>query len=200
MVSGKIFLFLVVFIAIILSLNILSSVFAYNLGIRPTEVKFEGKINERICKNVTLISGDYKGQMIAEDRWAEKSIFVRDFKAHNLTSSLIGIDIVYSKEFNIQNEKDISVCLNSKFSGLFHGLLIFTTKGGNIGVGTWLNIRIADGEGNIVNDDENGKITGFIIGNNDFSSDKDYLIIIYLSSTSLFLLILFFIMLKLHKS
>ena len=68
--------FLLILIAILFLVNLIS---ATKLGISPGNLIFNGSVNEKICKNLT-INTDYQGDIIGESKWIEKIKEKRDIK------------------------------------------------------------------------------------------------------------------------
>jgi hypothetical protein len=131
--------FLLIFLIIFLIYN----VSATNLGISPGNLEFNGSINEKICRNIT-IKTDTNGTLIGEVRWLEGDIEKRDIKEYK-KDSIDGINIDLPKMIsNISGIQNIEVCIISKNPGIYYGSIIYKTQDSYAGVGSWIKVDISN--------------------------------------------------------
>jgi len=118
-------LFILIFI-IFLS----SFVSAVELGVSPGRIEFFGE-----CENVTIFA---TGKIIAEDKWSK--INSNNLDDYNLNSRNAGVEIKYEKNFIVNGNKKIPVCIEGE--GEHFGVLLFRQEGSMAGVGSWLYVDI----------------------------------------------------------
>jgi len=181
------FLFLFYLITIFL-LN--SYVSAFEFGVSPSELNFNGKAGEEICKNIKIFSSINEINMVIEDRWSVKENANKDINNYLTNSNDLRIAINYERNFTLNQEKEINICLKSKDSGNFKGILIFQALDGSLNIGIWLNA-------NISNPSKINKLTGFSIS--DFNSNIDNSIKVFLPLTILNLFLLLGLLLVYFK-
>jgi len=114
---------------------------AYELGVSPQGIEFYGDTGEDICEKAAIFSRNYAGDVSVGDRWAlDKNTDVRNY---NLSSSDIGLDLSYDRDFEINsNGNENEVCLNAKYGGKYYGVLLFRGEDGSVEVGIWLYANI----------------------------------------------------------
>ncbi len=130
----------------IIFILLIPSVLAYELGISPTQITLEGKTNEQLCTNMTVISKDYNDSITVESKWASQGINDKDISLHTLTPDILKIKAEYLSTFTLNQRKQIELCLTAQDAGSFHGLMLFKTEKSNIEVGNWISLTIAQGE------------------------------------------------------
>ncbi|MEK6811241.1 MAG: hypothetical protein AABX96_01900, partial [Nanoarchaeota archaeon] len=150
-----IFLSLFYLISIFLSVSYVS---AFEFGVSPSELNFNGKIEEKICNKVYIFSSFNEINMAIEDRWSTKNNTNKDINNYLTNSSVLRITIDYERNFILNKEKEINICLKSKDSGKFKGVLFFQALDGSLNIGVWLNA-------NISNINKVNKLTGLSISN-----------------------------------
>ena len=135
----KSFIFLLFFIFLC---NFVSSI---ELSISPSQIDFNAKTNQESCKEIT-ISTIKNSILIGSDRWAEKNIVQRNFFLHNLSSKDLDIKINYPTNLKVDEITNAKICIVSKNSGIYHGLLLYKTQNSSAGVGIWMNLNITESE------------------------------------------------------
>lgn len=152
---------IVLFLFTISVLFLINFVSAIELGISPGNLVFNGNINEKICKNLT-ISTDYNGILVGESKWIEKSEKKRDIKDYDINADDLNINIEFSESININKTKEIiNVCVTAEKPGRYNGAIIYKTADSYAGVGSWIEVDIAGIENK--NPGSNG-ISGASIG------------------------------------
>jgi len=183
---------------LIIILFLVSLVSATKLGISPGNLIFNGSINEKICRNIT-INTDYKGILIGESKWIKEVKEKKDIKDYNLNQEDLGINLDYPTEINIsENNEIISVCITANKIGKYNGAIIYKTNGGYAGVGSWIEIDIKN------NNKTSGSIpiTGFFSGikqNNEINSNLSLVSSIVFIMLTIMLLVLLFVYKKVIK-
>lgn len=114
------------------------------LGISPGEIKLVGKTGENICKNITIQS-DYRGEIIGETKWIRNVKEKREIKDYNLDAKSLDLNIEYSDVILI-NDKYASgkICIRSENPGNYNGAILYKTKEGYAGVGSWITANITE--------------------------------------------------------
>ncbi len=128
------FLFLVIFSSLVSSVG---------LGISPPEVELSGGIEEKICGELEFFSN---GDLTLESRWSD--VDSRELKDYVLNN--FGIREIFEKEFYVYGEVKKKICFISSQEGEFYGVLIANLKNNDVGVGSWVDLKIY-GEG--INED-----------------------------------------------
>lgn len=140
---------------VFLLLYFAASVSAFQIGISPPEINATLKVGEAICKNISIsVSSD--ADLNVRDVWAQEGEINRELTKHTLTSSFLGIVIVYDSKISVSKSKNVSVCLFGKNPGIYHGALIYSGK--NAGVGVWILL-------NVTGSAKNNFLTGSAIDN-----------------------------------
>lgn len=172
-------IFLFCLITIFLSSSYVS---AFEFGVSPSELNFQGRVEEKICNKVDIFSSLNEINMAIEDKWSIKDNTNKEINNYLTNSSDLRITIDYERNFILNKEKEISICLKSKDSGIFKGILFFQALGGSLNIGVWLNV-------NISNTNKVNKLTGFSIS--DFNSyiDNPIKMFVPLTILNLFLLL-----------
>jgi len=152
--------------------------FVSGIRVSPTEISFEEKVGEKSCGNISIF-GD--GVIIVEDRWSINE--ERNFLDYDYKSGFFGLDVIYEKEFLVENYSEMDVCVKGKKTDFYSGVLLLRIKDSNEGVGVWMNVNVSDGE-NIL-----GRISGKIIGESNVKVEG-----IFLISSFIFLLLLLLVL------
>jgi hypothetical protein len=144
---------------------------AIKLGITPSEVYFNGYLNEKICKNITIFS-DFNGDISGEIKWTK----VKDskiLKDYNIISEDLNINSDYPKRIEVfsRNKKElITVCLSGEKPGRYYGALLYGAEESHAGVGSWIYLRIS----------KDNKTEGKLIGFGSLSIISLFLVLIIL--------------------
>src|SRR3989344_815500 len=173
------FLFLLYLMTIFL-LN--SHVSAFEFGISPSELNFNGKAGEEICSKVNIFSSLDEINLVIEDKWSTKENPNKEINNYITNSSDLRITLNYERNFILNQEKEINICLKSKDSGNFKGILIFQALDGSLNIGIWLNV-------NISNPSKINRLTGFSISDFNSSIDNSIKVFLPLTILNLFLLL-----------
>lgn len=179
-------------IILLLSLNAIllctPYVSSFEFGVSPSELNFQGKTDEKICQKASVFSSIDKINISLEDRWTNDEKANKIIDKYILNKEALYIKMTYERNFILNKEKEIDICLISKYSGNFRGILFFEAINGSLSIGIWLN---ADISSNI----KTNKITGFsVLNSEDYNLIKIPLIV---TAFNLFLLLgLMFIYLK----
>ena len=164
--AGFLFLiFLVVFISF-------SS--AFELGISPPVLVFEGNVRERVCRNISIFSDRTGISLLISDKWTNKKDLTRDIEFYNIDSSNLWIELNYNNKIIVDRKYEREVCLIAENNGLYQGLLTFDVRDRSLGLGSWILANIT-GE-DIRNKSLTNSITGFITGDSVFVIDKNGLL------------------------
>jgi hypothetical protein len=139
----------------------LSFVTATNLGISPGNLIFNGSVNEKICKNLT-INTDYRGGIIGESKWIDIVKENRNIRDYNLNSIDLNLNIEFPERIDIsKNIWNIPVCITAKKPGKYNGAIIYKTVDSYAGVGSWIEVDINKNDSQPSDPDP---ITGFFSG------------------------------------
>lgn len=175
------------FILFICCLFFLNIICASSLTISPEQISFIGKTNQEICNEIS-IKLDSEQTLIGEDKWAEPGFSLRKLSQHNNDASELGIEINYPSILKVTNKETVSVCINGKQSGNFHGALLYRIDGEPVRVGIWMNVNLT----------RNGiipqSITGSVINENNFSN------VFIISSVTLMILLIGLIFILYRKN
>ena len=184
--------FLLILIAILFLVNLIS---ATKLGISPGNLIFNGSVNEKICKNLT-INTDYQGDIIGESKWIEKIKEKRDIKDYNLNANNLNLNIEFPERINItKNIWEIEVCITAKKPGRYNGAILYKTADSYAGVGSWIEVDINKNENQTF---ESASITGFfsrINGNNEMKNNLSLVLLVMF----IMLLIMFSVLLVIPR-
>jgi len=151
--SRIIFLWLLFFEVIFLSS---SHVSAIEFGLSPSEINFQGKEGEKICKDIKIFSTLDQMNIFVDDKWNIEADQIKNLDAYSTDSEELNIIISYEDEFLLNFDKEIKICLKSEEEGKYYGVLLFNAIGSSLSIGVWLNADISK---NI----QSSKITGLSI-------------------------------------
>src|SRR3989344_2814425 len=129
---------LIIFLILILFLPIASSL---ELGISPIQLDFSGKTQEKICRNITLFSKNFSGELAGEDRWSKENEKI--LNKYTLSSEDLKINIEYEKTIRAEQKNLIGVCINAN-QGVYYGALLFHAENTSAGVGSWIFLNISE--------------------------------------------------------
>ncbi|MEK6915803.1 MAG: hypothetical protein AABW89_04660 [Nanoarchaeota archaeon] len=156
---------------------------AFEFGIYPSELNFNGKQGEEICNNVKIFSSLNKINIALEDKWAINVNASKNLNEYLVGSDSLKIVMGYERNFILDNKKEISICLKSKNYGKFKGVLFFQALDSSLNIGIWLNA-------NISKNSLASRITGYSIKDSEnYDSMKLFL---PLTVFNLFLLLMLF--------
>ena len=147
-------------LVLLLSINLCS---ALQISVSPSELNLKLNTHEETCKNIT-ISASSDLLITGEDRWT-KIQGSKDLKDYELSSSDLGIEVSYKKQFIVHNKKQLEVCINARNQGVYNGALIFSHK--SLAVGNWIIIDVSG--------TSSDSLTGSFIGQN---TNKNMLVIL----------------------
>lgn len=138
-----------------------------NLSISPTEINFVGETGETICQTINIKVTSLEN-LTATDFWAEQEYSERNLKKHNKNASELGLSLIYLKEFEINNTKELSICISGENSGNYHGILLYKIKEKPAQIGIWMNVNLEKEKrtlitGNIINEKENLKEINYLV-------------------------------------
>ncbi len=139
---------LTLFLFLISMLNLSSG---YELALSPSQINYSLNINKELCKNITIFSNDYVGEIISMDKWAGEGVSTKNLNEYNLESNSLGINIEYPKNFILSNKKDLEVCITATKKGSYQGALLFQADNMTLGVGSWINLLVEDNFENKLN-------------------------------------------------
>lgn len=139
---------------------ILSNTSAFEFGVSPSELNFDGKENQKICKSVSVFSSLNKINISLEDKWAENENANKNINLYSISNEELNLELEYEKNFILNRKKEIDVCLTSKNAGNLKGILIFEALNKSLSIGIWINV-------NVSKNNKASKITGFSVLNSD---------------------------------
>lgn len=117
------------------------SISAIELGISPADLTIEGTINQKICRNLS-IKGTYEGILIGKSKWTKnKEINIKEYSSEIKDLSIIE---EFPEIININKTKEIEFCVTAKKPGNYYGAIIYVTKEGPIGIGSWINFKVSE--------------------------------------------------------
>lgn len=111
---------------------------AFELGISPAQVVFEGSQNKTICKEVHVFSTQESAYYVYNE-WSTKAS--RNIYDYTLDAENFGLVISYPDIIQV-GQKDIRVCITAECSGFYQGVLLVQPIERSIGVGAWLLVNI----------------------------------------------------------
>ena len=154
------FLFFTILIGTITNISLVHA----GLGLSPGKINFDVQGNDEQCKEVTVVSDDYAGELRLRDVWSnskeESNINNFDMEANDF-----GFDISYPETINIEDKETIEICLSGGDLREARGALIFTPDSDTnivVEVGAWIFVKELE-----VGDESIGgspSITGNVIG------------------------------------
>lgn len=166
-------------------------VYAFEFGISPSELNFQGKQGEEICNNVKIFSSLDEINIALEDKWAVNVNASKNLNEYLMDSDDLDIVMDYEKDFILNKEREMSICLKSGDYGKFKGVLFFQALDSSLNIGIWLN---AD----ITKDNLASRITGYSI--RDLESYNSMKVFLPLTVFNLLLLLLLFFVYSKKKS
>ena len=172
-----IFLLLLCFDIVFLSNSYVS---AFEFGVSPSELNFQGKEGEEICKNVKIFSSLDGINIAIEDKWTTQKDSSKNLNEYLMDSNELKINMNYERDFLLNNEREIKICLKSEIDGKFKVILFFQALDNSLNIGIWLNADISK-------TNQASKITGFSI--KDLDGFNPINIFLPLTSFNLFLLL-----------
>lgn len=189
----------IIYSIIILSISIISTVSAVEIGISPAQVEFKADAGQEVCKKVSVYSGE-EDNLIGSDKWSGEKTFVKDIRKYTLSSSEKGITFKYPKEVYARNRLEFNVCITGDKSGTYYGSLIYSTNR-SAAVGTWIILKVngdvaedENDEGNKSNEESIlNKITGRVTG---MSTTQLAMIPMLTSTLILFIFLIYFLRLN----
>ncbi len=126
----KLFLFLIV---LIISVSFSSAI---SIGISPEKLEFYGQRNELICRDFSIF-GDNSSLFEGQIKWSRiDSKILSDYK---FDSSSLKINTSFPTLINPGKYK---ICLSSKNSGNYYGVLMYKLQNSSYGIGTWVDLQI----------------------------------------------------------
>lgn len=180
-----IFLLLLCFDIVFLSNSYVS---AFEFGVSPSELNFQGKEGEEICKNVKIFSSLDGINIAIEDKWTTQKDSSKNLNEYLIDSNELKINMDYERDFLLNNEREIKICLKSKEAGEFKGVLLFQALDNSLNIGIWLNADISK-------TNQASKITGFSIKDLDSLNSMN----VFLPLTIFNLFLLFALLFVHHK-
>lgn len=124
-----------VFILLIFLLPFCSAV---TLGISPEKIDFSADENQKICCNFSVI-GNNGGIFLGEIKWSK--IDSGNIYDYNLSSESLGINASFPQE---AAPGKYQLCLISKQSGNYYGILRYKLENSSYGVGTWIELHVSN--------------------------------------------------------
>src|SRR3989344_4641578 len=123
------------FIFIIVNINIVGA----GLNLAPGKLNFNMETNNELCKEITIVSNDYKGEIRIRDVWASVDEGSNINKFY-LEAGDFDISISYPNEIDLNERETIDVCLSGSNIKQAKGAIIFTPNTDTnivVEVGTW---------------------------------------------------------------
>lgn len=111
----------------------------FAMAASPPELFFNGSINENICKSITLNGTE---NIIILDRWVKDKEKTKDLSQYNIKSEDLKLNFNYLNQFYLEGHKSINICLNSKRTGEYFGVLLIQSREKPVGLGIWINAKI----------------------------------------------------------
>lgn len=163
------------------------------LGISPAQVDFEGYAGESLCKKINLISET--NELVAGiDRWSNEKTFIKEINRYTLNSSNLDIEFNYPKEILIENKSEINLCVKGKEAGTFYGAIIYKTNK-SVAVGSWIVLNLTKNEN--YSEDKLAANDKKAPSQKPAESKKNIILFSFLSSNSILMLILLYLLIKL---
>lgn len=173
---------IVIVLGIILALSFVN---AFNFGISPGKIQINGGVGDFLCQNISLITSDKNVLVKGEDKWISEENDVKKITDYLDNASDYGLEVIYPKNVQINNEYNINFCVKGSKTGEFNGVIIYRTTGG-IGGASWIKVKLTD--------EVSAPITGAIVGDN---SKKMVLLAMVLSTV--ILVVVLFVLMSLRK-
>jgi hypothetical protein len=155
---------------------------ALEIGISPSEIEFDVKEGEILCKGINLFS-DKEVSVSSIDYWTNggKSRSLGDYF---IKPEDFDISLDYPSRFSFNESDKINVCLTGIRGGIFYGALIFDIEGTNKGIGAWIRAVVRS-------EKESGPIiSSNVIRDFDFPAGDNKNILVFLCFEVCFLIIL----------
>ena len=176
------------FLAVFIFLLLIFMASATEIGISPGEVRMVGETGERVCSKFILVSNNFEGNLIVEDRWAGANGREYSLADYTFDAESMGINSFYEPKIYLNSTSTMDFCASFFYEGVFQGALIFVDERNNIGVGSWLSFNITgDNKRQIL-------ITGMVpFELNDFKSGFGAREMVLISSFAVSLALLWFL-------
>ena len=129
---NKIFLFL-------LGVMLITQVLGSQIIITPTKLEFIGETGQEICNKINILT-DYPGDIVGKTVWGESDS--KRLQDYQMSAEDVGIDMNFPESINIDGSEDEEICLTSRYSGEYHGALLYNTNQSHAGVGIWITAAI----------------------------------------------------------
>ena len=84
-----------------------SYVSAFEFGVSPSELNFQGKEGEKICKNVKIFSSIDGINIAIEDKWTTQKDSSKNLNEYLMDSNELKINMNYERDFLLNNEREI---------------------------------------------------------------------------------------------
>lgn len=124
------------FLIIICTILCISFCFALNFGISPQKIELTGKTNEIICKDFSVL-GDNQSIFQGTIKWSKT--LTNNLIDYNLSSSDLRISYNFPE---LTNPGKYEICLSTKISGIYYGVLMYRLKDSPYGIATWIELKI----------------------------------------------------------
>ena len=175
----------IIFLLFLSIFTLLSSyVSAFEFGISPSELSFQGVQGQEICQKVNLFSSLNEINIALKDKWSIESNPSKNLNDYLMESDDLKIILTYEQNFILNNQKEIKICLKSKDFGKFRGVLFFQALDRSLNIGIWLNADISKSN-------QASKITGFSINDSDINNSMNIVLPITLFNLFLFFMLFF---------
>ncbi len=115
---------------------------AATLSISPPQIDFIGNVGEEICQSIFVEVENIK-TLTGKTLWAEENYFERRLINHIHSAEEFGIKVIFPQEIQIENSREIQICINGEKKGNYHGALLYKIKDKPIQVGTWMNVSLS---------------------------------------------------------
>ncbi|MDA3837235.1 MAG: hypothetical protein PF542_06465 [Nanoarchaeota archaeon] len=117
---------------------------AVTLSMSPPQIDFVGRTGEVICQNIS-IEVDGIETLVGQTKWAEEGFNERKLLRHSLAGEDLKLFVDFPESVEIDEVREVEVCIEGKSTGAFHGLLLYKVENKPVQVGIWINVSLSKG-------------------------------------------------------
>jgi hypothetical protein len=168
------------FIYAIILILFLSFIPAFEIGVSPAKLIFEGKQSVEICRNFSVFN-DKGGIFNGELKWSREK--TKDISKYILSSKESNVNVKFP--IKIINGK-YEICLSSENEREYYGILSYKLENSSYAIGIWIEVKIKKNEYSILS------LTGKIVEGNSLTK-------LFIFTPLLLVIVLLLLLSKLKK-
>ncbi len=154
---------LLLLIGALVFLFFMKGAIAFEFGVAPANLSFEGNVGEMLCKNIYIESSEKSLFVTLEDKWSHNTS--RDIDDYVINKEVSPIGLSYEGSFYVDKRYSLPICASLQNAGAYYGVLILESNDKKAALGVWINVFVNDTEEVSEKEQEEGSIlTGAAVG------------------------------------